>query len=491
MHIRVRESSRRVNGKPVKRYQSVWYEKGREYRETFDTRELAQDKLDKVKTLLSQGQSAATLRERGKETFGVVAAKWLESRHDLKPRTRAEYANLLSDKTRARRNGDGESTADLSISATFDHRPVNEITRADIADWVGKLSAAGKSASTVRHHYFVVRQVLSECVADGRLTVNPADYVKLPNERSATGGTPGVVDDPDMFLTAAQVAALVDATPWPCSVMVHLAAWSGLRAAELAGLQVGDVELPEPAINPNARTKPGMLHVQRTVITVDGALVYDSPKTKGSRRRVPLMGATTELLRDYLAAHPRRHDPDAPLFCSVTLKPSKPTGRRATDADGKRITPTAVDALAALSADEAAERLILDWSQPSRHQTFYKAVFRPAVARANRLGGASPESPESEKSPKSRRSSGSPKPLLVLPPALKFHALRHTYASLCVAAGIPPLQLSRFMGHAKVTTTLAIYTHLFDDDHAETMAALEAMSRPVDAANVTPLRRRG
>jgi hypothetical protein len=67
----------------------------------------------------------------------------------------------------------------------------------------------------------------------------------------------------------------------------------------------------------------------------------------------------------------------------------------------------------------------------------------------------------------------------VLPPGLKFHALRHTYASLCVAAGIPPLQLSRFMGHAKVTTTLAIYTHLFDDDHAETMAALAAMSRPV------------
>ncbi|WP_019970244.1 tyrosine-type recombinase/integrase [Mycobacterium sp. 141] len=79
----------------------------------------------------------------------------------------------------------------------------------------------------------------------------------------------------------------------------------------------------------------------------------------------------------------------------------------------------------------------------------------------------------------------------MLPPALKFHALRHTYASLCVAAGIPPLQLSRFMGHAKVTTTLAIYTHLFDDDHAETMTALEAMSRPTAAPNITPLRRRG
>lgn len=55
MHIRVRESGRRVNGKPVKRYQSVWYEHGSEFRETFDTRELAQDKLDKVKMLLAQG----------------------------------------------------------------------------------------------------------------------------------------------------------------------------------------------------------------------------------------------------------------------------------------------------------------------------------------------------------------------------------------------------------------------------------------------------
>ncbi|MGO8940213.1 MAG: hypothetical protein ACLQLO_24905 [Mycobacterium sp.] len=44
------------------------------------------------------------------------------------------------------------------------------------------------------------------------------------------------------------------------------------------------------------------------------------------------------------------------------------------------------------------------------------------------------------------------------------------------------------MGHAKVTTTLAIYTHLFDDDHAETMAALGVMeAAPVHAENVVPL----
>ena len=141
--------------------------------------------------------------------------------------------------------------------------------------------------------------------------------------------------------------------------------------------------------------------------------------------------------------------------------------------------PTATEALAALSAEQAAERLVLDWSAMLRHPTFYKAVFRPAVARANRLAADSADA--------TRPGGDGP----VLPPRLKFHSLRHTYASLCVAAGIPPLQLSRFMGHAKVTTTLAVYTHLFDDDHAETMAALEAISRPVEAPNVVWLHRRG
>jgi integrase len=74
---------------------------------------------------------------------------------------------------------------------------------------------------------------------------------------------------------------------------------------------------------------------------------------------------------------------------------------------------------------------------------------------------------------------------------LKFHALRHTYASLCVAAGIPPLHLSRFMGHSKVMTTLGVYAHLINtDDHAGNMAALGALATgptPSYSGNVVPL----
>lgn len=167
-------------------------------------------------------------------------------------------------------------------------------------------------------------RVLAQAVADGRLDVNPADYVKLPTDHNT--GHVRAVDDPAMFLSAAQVAALVAATPWPYNLYVHLAAWSGLRAAELAGLRVSDLKLPPPSMNPNAPAKPGTVRVDRTIAWAGATATAIPPKTKGSRRTVPLTPATTALLREYLAVHPRRDDPTAPLFPNVHLHPPRPTG---------------------------------------------------------------------------------------------------------------------------------------------------------------------
>ena len=192
----------------------------------------------------------------------------------------------------------------------FGGYPLNKITREYIQEWVNQLTDAGKKLSTVRHAFFTVRMMLEQAVVDGRLTKNPAEHVKLPKEHARKGGQVGVVDDRSQFLTRQQVSALVGATPWPYNVLVHVAAWAGLRAGELAGLQVGDVDLPEPSMNPNAPAKPGMLHVERAVRAPrrpDGLRDAEDP---GSNRRVPLTPATTALLRDYLAAHPRRRRSD-------------------------------------------------------------------------------------------------------------------------------------------------------------------------------------
>ena len=194
----------------------------------------------------------------------------------------------------------------------FGDYPLNKITREYIQEWVQRMIDAGKKPSTVRHAFFTVRMVLAQAVADNRIAVNPADYVKLPTEYSPKGGKPGVVDDPAQFLTAAQVSALVDATPWPYNVLVHVAAWAGLRAGELAGLQVGDVDLHEPPLNPNAPVKPGTPAGRAHRADARDADALPATQTKGSVRRVPLTPETTVLLRNYLTRHPHADSAAAP-----------------------------------------------------------------------------------------------------------------------------------------------------------------------------------
>lgn len=97
-----------------------------------------------------------------------------------------------------------------------------------------------------------------------------------------------------------------------------------------------------------------------------------------------------------------------------------------------------------------------------------KAVYRPAVLRANRA------------------TTGTGDVAAALPADLRFHALRHTYASLCAAGGVGVREVAKFMGHAN-TTTEHIYTYPFDtDDHSAAMAALDALDAP-ELGNVVPL----
>jgi integrase len=49
-------------------------------------------------------------------------------------------------------------------------------------------------------------------------------------------------------------------------------------------------------------------------------------------------------------------------------------------------------------------------------------------------------------------------------PGCGFHALRHTFASLQLAAGVNVLQLSRALGHHSPAFTLSVYCHLLEGD---------------------------
>lgn len=92
---------------------------------------------------------------------------------------------------------------------------------------------------------------------------------------------------------------------------------------------------------------------------------------------------------------------------------------------------------------------------------------------------------ESYKRP-SRSEHVNPTYLLAVPEGLRIHDLRHTCASLLIAAGANPKAVQAHLGHSSISVTMDRYTHLFPSDVEALIGRLEdirtrnlaAQSRP-------------
>jgi integrase len=71
---------------------------------------------------------------------------------------------------------------------------------------------------------------------------------------------------------------------------------------------------------------------------------------------------------------------------------------------------------------------------------------------------------------------------------LGFHALRHTFASLCIAANVQAKTLQVLMGHESIKVTLDTYGHLYDGAGTEAMETLDLFLRRTDAGTDTASR---
>ena len=59
-------------------------------------------------------------------------------------------------------------------------------------------------------------------------------------------------------------------------------------------------------------------------------------------------------------------------------------------------------------------------------------------------------------------------------PEITFHGLRHTHASQLIASGVDIVTISKRLGHARPSVTLAIYAHMFTSDDSKAAAAINA-----------------
>jgi integrase len=166
------------------------------------------------------------------------------------------------------------------------------------------------------------------------------------------------------------------------------------------------------------------VEVRRTLHRVKGGWEIGTPKSARSTRDVPLGRSLIGELTEYLSQHPRHNEPDAPFW------PGRVPGG-------------------------SGDVRLLDYDRQFDVASLIRYYFKPALTEFGITG-------------------------------VRWHDLRHFYASVCAAAGIEIRKVSRWMGHANINTTDSIYTHLFNASHDEDMDRLDATARAV--AELSPVR---
>jgi integrase len=205
----------------------------------------------------------------GRIKLGEYAREWLDSKHKLKPSTRATY-RVIVDTAIAKR-------ADIALG---------DISRQMVREWVADLSV-DLAPATVHKTIGVLRQVLAMAVAENRLGMNPVDGVELPSVRAAE----------QRFITLEQLHMLADAAG-DHRALVYVLGTCGLRFGEVAELRWRDLDLQKKTIR-----------ITRSVALVDGEFVVGAPKN-GKGRMVSLPAFVAELLEDTV----KRSAQDALVF---------------------------------------------------------------------------------------------------------------------------------------------------------------------------------
>ena len=67
------------------------------------------------------------------------------------------------------------------------------------------------------------------------------------------------------------------------------------------------------------------------------------------------------------------------------------------------------------------------------------------------------------------------KNIFFVPYLTRPHIMRHSFASRCYEARMDPKVLQKIMGHAKINTTMDIYTHISESRTKKEMSILESV----------------
>lgn len=235
---------------------------------------------------------------RDERLFSAVVDEWRESWPGLEPRTKNGYHHILA----------------LHVLPAFGDLKIGGVGVAQIERWLTDLGAT-RSRATVHRIYGVLRRVMKLAKRRGYIDENPCLNVEMPKGRKQT-----VARQRQLFLTPDEVRAVASEIDEHWRVAVYVAAWCGLRAGELWGLRVRDIDLLRGTLTVAQALK------ETNGAPVDAAWLSDeerglylgAPKTTASRRTMLVPDPIKDLLAEQLSRpRPGGNDPDALVFTAV------------------------------------------------------------------------------------------------------------------------------------------------------------------------------
>jgi integrase len=216
-------------------------------------------------------------------TFGAWLAEWrgdmLDARQSkrgpLKITTKDTYRTLSQTHVLGR-DADAKKKLEAIPADPISEIPLDRLKASDIDRLMVRMKAKGKSDSSRRQVYHIVRIALEAARRDRLIAINPA----------ADADRPVVEAHEAKYLSPADVLRLLEAArDLRYHEVLALVAVTGLRRGEALALRVKDLDLVS-----------GVASVRGTLARVGGKLVVTTTKTKGSTRKVVLVPAVVDML---------------------------------------------------------------------------------------------------------------------------------------------------------------------------------------------------
>ena len=303
--------------------------------------------------------------------------------------------------------------------------PIGGIDHLSVQEWVTELGKT-LAPATVGKCFGTLRGILRSAIRARLIVVDPTDGVTAPSTYQPRPTTATI--SRHAFLTT-----LLPAVPLDHRAIVAAGAGAGLRWGEAAGLPWGAVDL--------ARQE---LHIAQVAVeTATEVTLRAYPKSRAGVRTVPL----PDFLAREIEAHRELTVGDANPHPSALAFPTR-------------------------------------HGTPQRRSNFRRQVWRPALVRAGLLGEVAGRGQgrwhafwpngtglvQAREFPTEREAVAHVAQHAV--GGLRFHDLRHSYATWLVSDGVPINIVQTVMGHEQASTTLNRYTHTPDGHRQRVRDAL-------------------